>query len=70
MLRYVASVSDAVSFARTNKTDSYRRQTDHIARSPVVYFDVTIRDKADRHAERQILSVDLVFFAGFGSGVS
>tara|TARA_B100000686_G_scaffold226806_1_gene234110 strand:+ start:495 stop:611 length:117 start_codon:yes stop_codon:yes gene_type:complete len=37
---------------------------------PEYYLDVTILDKAERHADRQILSVDLVFFAESGSGVS
>ena len=68
--RYAAPVSDAVSFARTTETDTNGGQRTHVARSPVVYFDVTIRDKADRHADRQILSVDLVLFAESGSGVS
>ena len=45
-------------------------QRNRLARSAVVYFDVTIRDKADRHADRQMLRVDLGLFSDSCSAVS
>ena len=53
-----------------NRRNRHQRSVAQQCRVTEYYLDVTILDKAERHADRQILSVDLVFFAESGSGVS
>ena len=61
----VANAASLIRIVATHPATGGARKS-----NSVPYFDVTIRDKADRHAERQILSVVLVLFAESGSGVS
>ena len=53
-----------------NRRNRHERSVAQPRRVSEDYFYVTILDKAERHADRQILRVDLVLFAESGSGVS